>query len=66
MQKRRRVKQVHSLEHRLTEEAKSLREEAKTLPPGIEQERLLMKARQADTAAHISEWLSSPGLMPPQ
>jgi hypothetical protein len=27
---------------------------------------LLRKARQAETAAHISEWLSSPGLASPK
>ncbi|WP_225648783.1 hypothetical protein [Bradyrhizobium australafricanum] len=41
MQKRRRFKQEHSLEVRLTEEAKSLRDEASGLPPGIEKEELL-------------------------
>jgi len=29
-------------------------------------EALLRKARQADTAAHIDNWLRSPGLQPPQ
>jgi hypothetical protein len=27
---------------------------------------LLRRARQAETAAHISEWLSSPGLASPK
>ncbi|MCC8965616.1 hypothetical protein H8A95_25700 [Bradyrhizobium sp. Pear76] len=66
MFRRRRFKQTHSLEHRLLAEAKSLREEARALPTGIEKERLLQKARQADTAAHLSEWLSSPGLLSPE
>ena len=66
MFKRRRFRQTLSLEERLIAEAKSLREKARTLPTGIEKERLLQKARQADTAAHVSEWLSSPGLMPPE
>ena len=64
--KRRRFKQEHSLEVRLAEEAESLREEAKVLAPGIERETLLKKARQADVAAHMSEWLRSPGLRPPE
>lgn len=59
MQKRRRFKQEHSLEVRLTEEAKSLRDEASGLPPSIEKEELLKKARQAETGAHMSEWLPS-------
>ncbi|MGY4568517.1 MULTISPECIES: hypothetical protein [Bradyrhizobium] len=58
--RRRRVKQITSLEERLTEEAKSLRQEAKTLPPGIEKEMLLKKARQNDAAAQMTEWLRSP------
>ncbi|MHC2279980.1 hypothetical protein ACVME8_006623 [Bradyrhizobium diazoefficiens] len=63
---RRRFKQMVSLEERLAEEAEHLREEAKSLPPGIEREQILRKARQAETGAHISEWLSSPGLAPPE
>ncbi|WP_271570459.1 hypothetical protein [Bradyrhizobium sp. CCBAU 11386] len=62
---RRRFKQTTSLEERLAEQAQRLREEAKTLPPGIERERTIRRARQAETGAHISEWLRSPGLQPP-
>jgi hypothetical protein len=63
---RRRFKQALSLEERLAEEAKRLREDAKSLPPGAEREALLRKARQAETGSHMSEWLSSPGLRPPK
>jgi hypothetical protein len=63
---RRRFKQTQSLEERLPEEAKRLREEAKLLPPGAVREALLRKARQAETGSHMSEWLSSPGLQPPK
>jgi hypothetical protein len=63
---RRRFKQTQSLEERLAEEAKRLREEAKLLPPGAVREALLRKARQAETGSHMSEWLSSPGLQPPK
>ncbi|MBR0868497.1 hypothetical protein ACVIWV_008903 [Bradyrhizobium diazoefficiens] len=65
MQKRRRVKQTRSLEERLAEEAKRLREQANSLPPGIERDHALRKARQAETGSHMSEWLTSPGLKPP-
>ena len=65
MQKRRRFKQNLSLGERLEVEALRLREEAKSLPPGIAREALLRKARQTDTACHMSEWLSSPGLKSP-
>lgn len=63
---RRRIKQTTSLEERLAEQAQRLGEEAKSLPPGIERERAIRKARQAETGAHISEWLNSPGLHPPK
>ena len=65
MQKRRRVKQTRSLEERLVEEAKLLREQANSLPPGVERDHALRKARQAETGSHMSEWLTSPGLKPP-
>jgi hypothetical protein len=63
---RRRFKQIDSLEVRLAEEAKRLREEAKVAPPGIEREQLLRRARQAETGSHMTEWLTSPGLRPPE
>nr|WP_244647786.1 hypothetical protein [Bradyrhizobium diazoefficiens] len=66
MGRRRRFKQTKSLEERLSEEAKRLREEAKLHPPGAVREALLRKARQAETASRINEWLSSPGLQPPE
>ena len=62
---RRRLKQTTSLEERLAEQAQRLRDEAETLPPGIERERIIRKARQAETGARITEWLNSPGLQPP-
>jgi hypothetical protein len=36
------------------------------LPHGELREQCMRKARQAETGAHISEWLESPGLEPPQ
>ncbi|WP_370165635.1 hypothetical protein [Bradyrhizobium diazoefficiens] len=66
MPERRRFKQTRSLEERLSQEAKRLREEAKTLPPGPRREEALRKARQAETGSHMSEWLRSPGLQPPE
>ena len=62
---RRRVHQTQSLEERLTNEARDLREAAKALPPGHEREDLLRKASQDETASHITEWLNSPGLRVP-
>jgi hypothetical protein len=47
-------------------QAEANRERAKALPPRPEREELLLKARRAETASHISEWLNSPGLQPPR
>jgi hypothetical protein len=65
-EQRRRFKQVKSLEERLAEEARRLRDEAKLLPPGAVREQVLRKARQTETASHMSEWLGSPGLQAPK
>lgn len=63
--RRRHFKQTQPLEERLAEEARSLREQAKTLPPGQEREAMLRKARQDEISAHMTEWLTSPGLRSP-
>jgi hypothetical protein len=63
---RRRFKNVLSFPDHLANEADRLRNEAEALPPGPERAALLKKARQADIAAHMDEWLSSPGLRPPE
>ena len=62
---RRRFKQNQSLEERLSEEAKRLREEAKLLPLGAARDEIIRKARLAETGSHMTEWLTSPGLRPP-
>ncbi|WP_084803273.1 hypothetical protein [Bradyrhizobium sp. NAS80.1] len=66
MQKRRRLKQTVSLEERLAEEARRLREEAELLRHGPVRDEALRRARQAETGSHMSEWLRSPGLQPPK
>jgi hypothetical protein len=66
MTKRRRFEQTQDLEIRLADEAKRLREEARSLPPGTTRETVLRKARQAETGSHVTEWLRSPGLRPPE
>ncbi|WP_249140230.1 MULTISPECIES: hypothetical protein [Bradyrhizobium] len=63
---RRRFKQTQSLEERLSEHARRLREEAKMLPTGAERDAALRRARQAETGSHLSEWLRSPELQPPK
>ena len=65
MPKRRRFKHSQSLEERLAAEAKELAEFAATLPPGPTRDAVLRKARQHETALHMTDWLKSPGLNPP-
>jgi len=60
------VSYSHYIQHRLANEAERLRQQARTLPAGKKRDALLRKARQIDTASHINEWLSSPGLQTPQ
>jgi hypothetical protein len=62
---RRRLTQTESLEERFAEEAKRLHEQAGLLPYGDLRKIVERKARQAETSAHISEWLNSPKLQPP-
>ena len=63
---RRRFKQIRTFPDRLSDFAREARERAEKLPPGTEKDDLLRKARQADTAFHLEEWLNSPGLRPPK
>jgi hypothetical protein len=66
-QQRRRIKHEKTFQERLADEAVRFKEAAERLPPGSHaQELLLRRARQAETAAHIDEWLTSPGLQPPK
>ena len=62
---RRRFKQLESLQDRLMKFAKEAREKASRLPPGPVQEDMLRKARRAETAFHMDDWLSSQELQPP-
>jgi hypothetical protein len=66
MSTRRREKQTTSLKDRLIQEAESLRRQAEEMPAGVRRDELLRKARQAETAARVDDWLASPGLQPPQ
>jgi hypothetical protein len=54
-----------SSEAKWHEQAEALKREAKRLPFGKEREDLLRKARLLETACHINQWVSSPGLQPP-
>jgi hypothetical protein len=54
-----------SLIDRLMLEANRLKDEAHKLPYGPLRHAMIRKARQTETAAHIDQWLSSPGLQAP-
>src|SRR5215211_289949 len=49
------------LESDWAQEAGRLREQARKMQRGKEREELLQKARQAEIAANLSEWINSPG-----
>jgi hypothetical protein len=55
-----------SFKDRLDQEAKACRSLADKLVPSPERDALLKKARLAETAAQLDEWLSSPGLQSPK
>jgi hypothetical protein len=55
-----------SPEQKWRQQAEAFRREAEKLPYGREREHLLRKASQLETASHINEWVSSPGLSPPK
>jgi hypothetical protein len=50
---------------RLMLEANRLKDEAHKLPYGPLRDAMIRKAAQTETAAHIDQWLSSPGLQAP-
>ncbi|MCP3442254.1 hypothetical protein [Bradyrhizobium sp. CCGUVB14] len=50
----------------MAEQAAKLKEQASQLPAGAEREALLKQAKIAQTGAHLSDWLRSPGLRPPE
>ena len=60
MAERRRFKQIHSLEERLADEAKRLREEAELLPPGAVRDAVLRKARRAKPSSRFRSSLQRP------
>jgi hypothetical protein len=66
MEQRRRFDQIDPLDKRLKERALRMRKEARGAPPGVERDRLIRAVRLTETASHMSEWLSSPGLRAPQ
>jgi hypothetical protein len=66
MKQRRYFTQTETFKERLAAFADGVRVKASKLRPGPEQEALLRKARQADTAAHLNDWANSPERQPPK
>ena len=66
MIKRRRFKQTLSLKDRLAALSKELREQADHARHRPEREQLLTRAGRANTAAHLDDWINSPGLRRPE
>ena len=56
----------HTFEGNIAAEKAKLEAQVAKLEPGPQKDALLRKIRQLDIAAHMSEWLSSPGLQPPE
>lgn len=61
---RRRFKHEATLAERLAADTKDLQERAEALPPGLEWDELLKRARQNEAAVHMTEWLAPPRLQP--
>ena len=55
----------HTFEDRIAAEKAKLEAQVAELKPGPQMDGLLKKIRQLETASHMNEWLSSPGLKSP-
>ena len=63
MQRRRSA--PHIFEENIAAEKAKLEAQIAKLKPGPQMDALRKKIRQLDTASHMNEWLSSPGLQSP-
>jgi hypothetical protein len=63
---RNRRKHSFSFDERLQRAAREAREAAQRLPQGPQRDMLMKKASQAETAAHINEWVRLPGVRLPR
>jgi hypothetical protein len=62
-----RIENALTFKQRLAAEAMQFKEAAEKERPGtMARELLLRRARQAETASYINEWLHSPGLASPK
>ena len=63
---RRRRSLPHAFEDQIAAEKARLKEKIAELTNGPDRDAMLKKIRQLDTASHINEWLTSPGLRSPE
>lgn len=64
---RKRIDNKPTFKQQLAAEAMRFRQAAEKEQPGtMARELLLRRARQAETASHINDWLTSPGSTPPK
>jgi hypothetical protein len=63
MQRRRSV--LRTFEENIAAEKAKLEAQIAQLKPGPQMDAVRKKIRQLETASHMSEWLSSPGLQTP-
>jgi hypothetical protein len=59
------MRQKPTIEQKWHNQAEAYKQDAAKLPHGRERDELLRKARQLETASHMNDWLSSPGLSSP-
>ena len=55
----------HTFEDQIAAEKAKLEAQVAKLPWSRQKDVLLRKIRQLETASHMNEWLTSPGLRPP-
>jgi hypothetical protein len=55
-----------TIEQNWHQQSEAAKNEAQKLPHGKKRDALVRKARQLETASQINQWLSSPGLKPPE
>jgi hypothetical protein len=64
MQRRRSV--PHTFDENIAAEKVRCTEQLADMPHGPKRDALVKKIRQLDTASHMSDWLRSSGLRPPE
>ena len=62
----RRHSQFHTIDDNLNAERARIIAELENSQPGPQRDLLESKLRKLATASHIDEWLTSPGLQPPE